>query len=127
MPVARHHSYAPRPESRRVSGLDPGWLNCTVAEHGDLTLPEGLQDRLHWRRYGGLAVGLVDRRDLIFFKLHAAADRDPGSVHYRDLVALGPSAEELEHAAGWARSQDPSGGFADILAKVLEHVRRDAR
>ena len=37
-------------------------------------LPEGLQDRIEWRRYAALRVGVVDRRDLIHLKLYAAAD-----------------------------------------------------
>ncbi len=111
----------------RDFGLDSDWLNCAVAEQGSIEFPEGMEDRLQWRRYGGLILGLVDRRDLIWFKLHAAADRDPGSVHYQDLLALHPSDQELDRAAEWARAQDPSPGFAEVLDEVLEHVRRDTR
>jgi Nucleotidyltransferase of unknown function (DUF6036) len=116
--------------ARRVArdfGLEAGWLNCAVAEHSGIEFPEGMEERLHWRHFGGLAIGLADRRDLICFKLHAAVDRDPGSVHYQDLLALRPSDEELQRAADWAREQDPSVGFADVLGEALEHVKRNAR
>jgi hypothetical protein len=111
----------------RDYGLDPGWLNCKVAEHGSVSFPEGMATRLQWRSYGGLTVGLVDRRDLVCYKIDAAADRDPGSVHYQDLLALQASEAELERAAEWARAQDPSAGFAKVLAGVLEHVKRESR
>jgi hypothetical protein len=110
----------------RDYGLDPEWLNCKVAEHGSVSFPEGMATRLHWRAYGGLMVGLVDRRDLVCYKLHAAADRDAASVHCQDLLALRPSDEELERAAEWARAQDPSPGFAKVLAEVLERVKRES-
>jgi hypothetical protein len=67
---------------------------------------------------------VVNRRDLVFFKLYAAAD-DIGtqSVHFQDLVALTPSDEELAAAADWIRQQDPSPDFNRIVSKVIEHAR----
>ena len=71
-------------------------------------------------------VGLVDRYDLIFFKLYAAADSGgPASVHYQDLRALRPTSLELDEAATWARKQDPSAGFSIILEQVMERLRTD--
>jgi hypothetical protein len=72
-----------------------------------------------------LDVGIVGRYDLIFFKLFAAAD-DIGTsgVHYQDLIALEPTAEELSAAARWVRGQDASPVFGDILEQVMTHVRR---
>jgi hypothetical protein len=71
-------------------------------------------------------VGIVSRYDLVFFKLFAAAD-DSGtdSVHYQDLLALNPTASELHAAAEWVRGQDASDAFAEILERVVTHVRRD--
>lgn len=71
-------------------------------------------------------VGLVGRYDLIFFKLFAAADSTgPTSVHYQDLLALRPSAEELRSAVAWVETQDASPEFAAVLHRVVTHVRTD--
>jgi len=71
-------------------------------------------------------VGLVDRYDLIFFKLFAAADSTgPRSVHYRDLAALRPTAKELSEAADWVRTQDASIEFAAVLEQVLTYAREN--
>src|SRR5207237_3568630 len=89
-------------------------------------LPCGLADRVHWRRYDGLDLGIVDRYDLTFFKLFASADASgPQSVHYRDLLSLRPGSDELTSAAAWVRTQDAAPEFAHTLDKVLSHVRRD--
>ncbi|MEZ4457147.1 MAG: DUF6036 family nucleotidyltransferase [Gemmatimonadales bacterium] len=105
-------------------GMDPRWLNAGPASQWKTGLPTGLAERVVWRDFGGLAVGLVSRYDLIFFKLYAAADdRGPTSVHFQDLVALRPTHDELERAGDWVRSQDPSPAFAKDLAEVLKHAR----
>lgn len=112
----------------RDFGLTDDWMNSKAGLQWRTGLPPGLQDRLRWRRYGGLHVGLVSRYDLIFFKLYAAADSGtPESVHYQDLLALEPTEEELEEAEAWVREQDPSPGFASILDAVLKSVRDDVR
>lgn len=106
--------------------LAPDWLNTGPAPQWRTGLPTGLASRIHWRRYGtALDVGIVSRYDLIFFKLFAAAD-DIGTtgVHYQDLIALEPTAEELSAAARWVRGQDASSVFGDILEQVIAHVRR---
>ena len=107
----------------RAQALNDGWMNTTVADQWRVGLPPGLAERIHWRTYGALRVGLVDRRDLIFFKLYASADQTgPDNVHVRDLLALRPSAEELRTAGEWVRTQDPSPEFHQVLARVIAHV-----
>jgi len=105
-------------------GLDPHWLNTGPASQWRTGLPPGLEGRVIWRTYDGLSVGVVDRRDLVFFKLYAAAD-DIGtrSVHYQDLVALAATDEELNAAADWIRQQDPGPEFNRIVSEVIEHAR----
>ena len=87
-------------------GLDPNWLNTGPASQWQTGLPPGLEERVAWRSYGNLWVGVVARRDLIFFKLYAAADniRIP-SVHYQDLLAFAPTDAELAEAASWIHSR----------------------
>jgi hypothetical protein len=71
---------------------------------------------------------LVDRYDLVFFKLYAAADSaGPRSVHYQDLLALAPSAEALRAAAASTREQDPSPEFHAALERALTHAERDLK
>lgn len=106
--------------------LPEDWVDTTMGLQLQTGLPPGLERRIHWSRYGGLVVGLVDRYDLIFFKLYAAADSGgPASVHYQDLIALRPSSTELQEAATWVRKQDPSAGFSIILEQVMERLRTD--
>lgn len=109
----------------RDLGLAQDWLNTAPAGQWDTGLPPGLEQRLHWRRFGGLDVGIVDRRDLVFFKLYAAADDvGPESVHVQDLLALRPTAAELTDAAQWVQTQDPSTAFGASLAVVVDYVGR---
>ena len=106
--------------------LPEDWVDTTMGLQLQTGLPPGLERRIHWSRYGGLVVGLVDRYDLIYFKLYAAADSGgPASVHYQDLIALRPSSIELQEAATWVRKQDPSAGFSIILEQVMERLRTD--
>jgi hypothetical protein len=108
----------------RDLGLSASWMNTVAGLQWQTGLPPGLERRLHWRRYGGLTVGLADRYDLIFFKLYAAADSGgPFSVHSQDLLALRPTEGELSAAATWVREQDPTPDFLSILEQVIEHVR----
>ena len=105
-------------------GLDPNWLNTAPASQWRTGLPPGLAERLDWRTYGGLVVGVAARYDLIFFKLYAAADDiGPRSVHFQDLIALAPTSDELEAAGHWVRGQDPSPDFAHVVSEVIEHAR----
>lgn len=110
-------------EVARDLNLDPQWINAGPESQWDTGLPPGLVDRIEWRRYRGLSIGLVGRLDLIFLKLYAAADdRDTDSVHFQDLLALKPTLEELESARDWIlTTQDPSMG--QVLSEVIRHAR----
>jgi hypothetical protein len=109
-------------------GLTSGWMNTAVAGQWRLGLPPMLEDRVEWRQYGALRVGLVHRKDLIYFKLYASADQTgPDNAHTRDLLALRPSDEELDAAAAWVRTQDPGPDFHAVVAKVVAHVRDAVR
>ncbi|HVH66996.1 MAG TPA: nucleotidyl transferase AbiEii/AbiGii toxin family protein [Gemmatimonadales bacterium] len=112
----------------RDFGLASDWLNTAVADQWRSGLPPGLAGRLHWSTYGALTLGLADRQDLVFFKLYAAADQTgPESVHFQDLLALTPTARELERAAAWVKTQDASPDFHAVLATVVDHARRSLR
>ncbi len=106
--------------------LESNWLNTGAALQWKQGLPPGLGTRVEWRKYGALKVGIVGRLDLVFFKLYAAADATgPTSVHYQDLVALSPTTEELQSAAVWIRTQDPSPEFHAIVDRVVEHAKKN--
>ncbi len=103
--------------------LAADWMNTGPAGQWRTGLPEGLEGRLEWRQYGALRVGLVARDDLVAFKLYAAADQTgPESVHVSDLLALHPSRTDLERAAEWIRSQDPTPDFHHVLDRVIAYV-----
>lgn len=107
-------------------GLDSDWMNAAAGGQWDTGLPPGMKERLTWRDFAGLRVGLVDRQDLVFFKLYAAADdTGPSSVHYQDLIALRPGPSELERAAEWIATQDVSESFARIVDQVVRSAERD--
>lgn len=107
-------------------GLPPGWLNTGPVSQWDTGLPTGLAARLHWRDYASLRVGIIDRYDLLFFKVYAAADDSLSGRHYRDLIALRPTERELTAAVEWVTStQDPSAGFAAMIENMLRHARRE--
>jgi hypothetical protein len=131
----------PEPLARAIAdvgrdmGLDPHWMNTGPALQWRQGLPPGLASRVAWQHFGppdapdvGLDVGLVSRYDLIFFKLYAAADdATTRSVHYKDLLALAPTGEELDAAAAWVRTQDASSQFHKILDQVVAHARHQLR
>ncbi len=110
----------------RDLALDPNWLNTGPALQWRVGLPPELETRVGWHRYGSLCVGVVDRYDLVFFKLFAAADSSgTKSVHYQDLLALSPTIAELGAAAAWVGQQDASLEFSKVLDQVTAHVRTD--
>jgi hypothetical protein len=112
----------------RDQGLLEHWMNTTVADQWRLGLPHGMADGIEWRTYGALRVGIVGRRHLICFKLYASADQTgPDNVHVRDLLALHPDEEELQWAAEWVRTQDPSPQFHEAVGKVVDYVQRALR
>jgi len=109
-------------EAAEDLGVSPDWLNngpsCGEGGLFQMGLPDGLAKRLHTRRYGShLTVHFIDRFDQIHFKLYAAVDR--GGYHIEDLLALEPTADEIETAARWAMSHDVSEGFAMVLKDLL--------
>ncbi len=107
--------------------LSPDWLNSGPTSMLRFGLPEGFLQRCEQRTYGSLCVRLASRLDQIHFKLYAAADDRPGGKHHRDLEALAPTVSELEAAAAWARSHDPSEAFAVLVEQVLESFKRNRK
>jgi len=104
-------------------GLPEDWLNEGPADNMDLGLPEGLVSRLHKIEYGPkLTAYFLDRLDQIHFKLYAGTDRGPDSSHIADLIALKPSAEELEAAARWSMTHDISEGYKLTLKNCLKYL-----
>ena len=113
---------AARNRVARDFSLPDDWLNSGPGDLLDFGMPEGFIERLERRDYGdGLVVYLASRHDQIHFKLYALVDQGPGK-HEEDLRALDPSEEELRTAARWARTHDPSEGFAGVLEQVLSHL-----
>jgi len=122
----------PEPLARAISrvardfNLPDDWMNTTAGLQWETGLPPGFADRIHWRQYGGLWLGLADRHDLILMKLYAAADNEgPSSVHYQDLLALRPTHDELDAAAIWVRAQDTSPEFSRILSQAVEQAKKN--
>ncbi len=118
-------------EQTRVDlGLPANWLN-NGPSRGDgglyrAGLPEGLMARAEKRSYGNrLTVYFIGRLDQIHFKLPAAADQG-GGRHLDDLLGLEPTAAELANAARWARTYDPSEGFAWLLRELLRKMGHGA-
>lgn len=109
----------------RDFSLPENWLNPGPAGLLDFELPAGFLERVESRSYGDrLTVHFASRFDQIHFKLYASVDAGPGK-HSRDLEALAPTSEELVQAARWARTHDPSPGFAEVLRRVLAHYGVD--
>ena len=105
--------------------LQADWLNYGPSSNSgglfQTGLPDGLLQRAHQSEYGDyLQVFFIDRRDQVFFKVFAAADRL--GVHVDDLVALNPTSEEMEAAALWCITHDPSDGFRGILISMFEEL-----
>lgn len=107
----------------RDRGLLANWMNTTVADQWRFGLPPGLAERIEWRTFAALRVGIIGRRDLICFKLYASSDQTgPDNVHVRDLLALKPNDEDLAWAAEWVRAQDASPDFHAVVARVVAYV-----
>jgi hypothetical protein len=97
------------------------WLNPGPASVMDFGLPKGLMERTETRFYGkGLIIHYLGRHDQIHFKLYAAVDQ--GGKHFDDLLVLKPSSRELEDAALWSMTQDPSEEFRLILKGFLRKI-----
>ncbi len=106
-------------------GLPNDWLNAGPTQLLDFGLPEGFEDRLVTKHYGGLTVQLAGRLDQIFFKFYAAVDRGPRSKHADDLQRLKPKIRELIAAAKWARGHDPSPEFHEMSRQALAYFGVD--
>jgi hypothetical protein len=106
----------------RDFNLPENWLNTGPASALDFGLPAGFMARLETRAYSSnLIIHFLGRYDLIYFKLHAAADQS-GGKHYDDLIALKPTAKEIEDAARWTMTHDPSDGYKFLLKKFLTEI-----
>ena len=66
-----------------------------------LGLPAGFMDRVITLKYKGLTVHLANRFDHICFKVYGSVLYGR-SKHFFDLIALKPTAEELEQAKKWS-------------------------
>jgi len=108
---------------------EPGdWMNTAAAFQWVTGLPPGLEQRVEWRDFAALRVGLVAREDLVAFKLYASADQTgPASVHVSDLLALRPTPRELSEAAAWIRTQDASPDFHVVVDRVVAYVQDHSR
>jgi len=102
----------------RDFSLKKNWLNSGPTSALDFGLPEGVLERAETINYGSsLTVRFLSRYDQIHFKLYAATDR--AGKHYEDLLALKPTAEELEKSARWSMTHDVSEGYRGELKKML--------
>lgn len=91
--------------------------------------PDDWMERVAWRRFGGLRVGIAARQDMLWLKLWALADNPgrEGRRHLNDLLALAPSDGELEAAAFALREVDGNPQFADHLKRIAAHVAEQLR
>jgi hypothetical protein len=112
-------------DTAKILRLPSEWFNAGPHSLTDLGMPNGVLQRAHRREWGGLILHLADRSDQIFFKLYAAVDQGPRSKHLEDLRRLKPTADELRAAAAWARTHDPSEGFAHELRGALRDLGID--
>ena len=112
-------------EVATLMSLPEYWLNYGPSrDSGGLFqtgLPEGLLGRAHRKDFGShLIAYFIDRIDQIHFKVFAAADTL--GVHVDDLILLDPSPREMENAARWCLTHDPSEGFRMILISMYEQL-----
>jgi len=105
------------------------WVNLGPKGLLDFGLPPGCTGRLTPRIIGThLTLRLPDRRDLIAFKLFAAADASHGrqAVHKSDLQALDPNEEELRFAIDWVITiPDPNHQLRTELREFLQELGRE--
>jgi len=107
---------------QRDFDLGENWLNLGPVSMVDLGLPDGLLQRVTTQKYGQcLTVHYLSRYDQIHFKLYAVADQAAGK-HLDDLLALRPTASEIEAAALWCLTHDPSAPFRAILKDCLKTI-----
>lgn len=109
----------------RDLGLDEHWLNPGPSDLMKVGLPTGYLDRAKKCEYGILTVYFLGRYDQIHLKVYAAVDSGPGR-HVEDLLALKPTEQEMELAARWAITQDPSEDFCNILKDMLRKLKYES-
>ncbi len=108
---------------QRDFNLPENWLNTGPASVLDFGLPEGLMKRVETRIYGkSLIIHFLGSYDQIHFKLFAAVDRGRPDVHFDDLMVLRPTAQELEDAARWTMTHDPSDPYKEVLKEFLSNI-----
>ena len=107
-------------------GLDANWLNDGPADLLKYGLPEGFKERLQTKIYGQeLTVHYISRVDQIHFKVYASVDSGPGR-HVDDLLALKPTLAEMESAAQWVVTHDPSDEFKETLKQMLKSLKYES-
>lgn len=109
----------------RDYALPPDWLNTVVGSQWRTGLPPNLMHDITWREYSTLTIGFVSREALVPLKLFASLDQGPNSKHWRDLIALHPTAVEIEEAAEWVSGQDAGAEFSKFVEEAVERLRRD--
>jgi len=106
----------------RDFNLPEDWINTGPTSAVDLGLPNGIMGRVITREFGRkLTIHFMGRYDQIHFKLYAAVDQGAGK-HFNDLLALNPTADELEDAARWSMAHDVSEGYRQALKGLLNHM-----
>jgi Nucleotidyltransferase of unknown function (DUF6036) len=109
-------------ETANDLGLPETWINSGPASLKPQDFPEGCANRAHKHILSKtLTVYFLDRTDLIYLKVYAAADTGPGK-HTNDLLSLKPTNEEIEKAAQWTLKQDVSEHFKFILKDMLKKL-----
>lgn len=108
--------------------LADDWLNSIVASQWEgAGLPPGMSDRLEWRTFGGLELGIAGVQDLIALKLYAAVDerreQRRNIKHQHDLIALAPTEDQWQFARAWILQQDASPDWAASVEEAIAHVR----
>ncbi len=108
--------------------LADNWLNSVVGAQWDgVGLPPGMGDRLEWRNYAGLHLGIAAVQDLIALKLYAVVDerteRRTHRKHEMDLVALNPTESQWGCAYEWVTAQDASPDWTQRVQEAIDHVR----
>jgi hypothetical protein len=104
-------------------GLANDWLNPGPTDQLKHGLPSGFEGRTLRHSYGGLTLHLASRFDQVCLKLYAATDDAPGGKHFRDLIALGASDEDLQDASAWVKDQDAGPEFSSFVDAVVAAVR----
>lgn len=106
-----------------VLDLDPDWLNSGALGVIGHLLPQGFEARLRSESFGpGLIVSVLSRPDLLRLKLFAASDEGPAGVHFSDICAMRPTAEELADALRWVASRFPAGPLPE-LDDLIDRLR----